>query len=194
MNRTLLLLLIFLLLSLPACKFREEKGPAGRTTEWSHYDPLQYFEQQALDSLMVDLATYIGVKPEGATSQTRFDPTFRSYYSEYSKQFRMVYLHQSDEGWFYYFLLRPARHLQGSQRGVGGKFLLSNGQIDSFEEIFNTPAREEEALVDIGKTLFMELVDKGDADQFLGNRQYIEWPDDRLKYDKTSHEWRYELK
>lgn len=181
------------LLALATCRSGEKADQAEAITEMEWYKPRNYFTLQQGDSLMVELATYIGVKPGGATSQTRFEPQFRSYYAEHSKQFRMVFLHKTEEGWYYYYLLRPARDPKGNRRGVGGRFRMEEGRIEDFEEIFNTPAGDEKTLEENGSILFLEWVREGNVDKYLENRQYIEWPDERLKYHKELHEWRYDV-
>lgn len=194
MRKKQFLILVIIALTISACRFQNTKEQPVEPTGMELYDPENYFTRQEGDSLIIDLAAYIGVKPTEATSQTRFDARFRSYYSDYAKQFRMLFLHKTGQGWHYYYLLRPARDLQGNRRGVGGKFQMTDGQITAFEEIFNTPAGDEETLEEIGKVLFLELVEKGNVDAYLDNKQFIQWPDERLKYHKELHEWRYEVK
>ncbi len=141
--------------------------------------------------LLVDLVTFIGRKPPTATSETRFDPEFRDYYTLYAKEFEIVYYHTKDDSLHLFYLIRPARSPLGNRRGVGGMFRLDNGQISGFEELFNTPVMEEDRLRDIGRELFEEMLRTGNADRFIGNKEYIEWPDERLRYDKEKFEWRY---
>ncbi len=157
------------------------------------YKPDLYFEPAETDSLLTHMATYIGLKPKAAASQTRFDADFRPYYIEYSKQFKLVYFHIDPNGDHFYYLLRPARHLDSNKRGVGGKYRMENDGITKFEEIFNTPVFDEETLKSIGATLFLEMIENGNVDQYFGNRLYIEWPDHRLRYHKGLHEWRYDV-
>lgn len=193
MNRKLLVILVISVLVLSACRSGKKAEQPLAPIGMEQYAPGKYFSPQEGDSLMVDLVTYIGVKPGGATSQTRFEPRFRTYYTQQAKQFKMLFLHKSEEALYYYYLLRPARDLKGDRRGVGGRFRMEDGRIECFEELFNTPAGDEESLGHIGESLFPELVKEGNADRFLGNNQYIEWPDERLKYDKELHEWRYDV-
>jgi hypothetical protein len=41
--------------------------------------------------------------------------------------------------------------------------------------------------------LFLEMIKSGNVDKYSGNIEYIEWPDDRLKYDRIRNEWRYDV-
>ena len=152
-----------------------------------------YFTSAQIDTLLTDMVAYIGVKPRTANSQTRFDPEFRQYYIQYANQFKMVYFFVNEEGDYYYYLIRPARSAAGNTRGVGGIFRLENEKINDFEEIFNTPVFDEEILIEIGATLFFEMIETGNVDQYLGNMLFVEWPDERLKYHKGLNEWRYDV-
>jgi hypothetical protein len=143
------------------------------------------------EGLLVDMVTYIGRKPPLATSETRFDPEFREYYTTYAKEFEVVYYHIREDGTHLFYLIRPARSLHGNRRGVGGMFRLEHAQINGFEELFNTPVMEEKRLREIGQELFEEMRQAGNVNRFLENRDYIEWPDERLRYDKEKFEWRY---
>ena len=68
---------------------------------------------------------------------------------------------------------------------------MEDGQITGFQELFNTPVMIEEELEEIGWKLFRSMVENGHVDDFFGNDQFIEWPDERLKYNKELFEWRY---
>jgi hypothetical protein len=151
-----------------------------------------FFSTHQIDTLLTDMVTYIGVKPKTATSQNRFDPEFRQYYIQYAAQFKMVYFFINEEGEHYFYLIRPARSVGGNLRGAGGRFKMENEKIYDFEEVFNTPVFGEDRLIETGAVLFLDMINTGNVDQYLGNRQFIEWPDDRLKYHKGLNEWRYD--
>jgi len=185
-------LIIFFLLSMAAinaCNLfhLKEKG------SMQQYRIEKYFSADQTDTLLTDMVTFIGVKPRTATNQTRFEPEFRPYYIQYSSQFKMVFLFVNEEGDHYYYLIRPARSTMGNTRGVGGRFRFENEKITDFEEIFNTPVFAEERLIEIGETLFLEMIETGIVDKYLGNMLFIEWPDERLKYHKGLNEWRYDV-
>lgn len=158
------------------------------------YDIASYFSKEQSDSLLVDVVTFIGRKPEGSDWQTKYDPVYRNYYIRLSAGFSFEYYYISPAGVHYFYMIRPARHKDGNRRGVGGMYRIgSDGTIVDFEEVFNTPVKSEAELREIGKILFSELVKTGNVERFSENRNYIEWPDDRLKYDKVKKEWRYDV-
>jgi hypothetical protein len=161
--------------------------------EKSAYDFKRYFTQQQRDTLMVDMVTLIGKKPKTADYQTRLEPRFREYYTNLAAAFAMKHFHIEDDT-CYFFMIRPARSVRGNNRGVGGKFTMNQDmKIEYFEETFNTPIHQPEELERIGWRLFRELITHKSIEGLRWNFDYIEWPDDRLKYDLEKREWRYDV-
>ena len=158
------------------------------------YSPENYYSADVIDSLMVDIVTYIGKKPKNADHITKYDPEYRNFYTEMSRDFNMRKLFIAEDGTHYFYIIRPARHPLGNRRAIGGRFLLDEYfQIRDFEEIFVTRVSDEENLNATGIQLFNELVRYGDTGSYLFNREIIEWPDDRCKYDNEKKEWRYDV-
>jgi hypothetical protein len=58
-----------------------------------------------------------------------------------------------------------------------------------FEEIVNTPHLKDALVKERGAFLFKELIKKGNLDKYLGMKDYIEWPDSMLVYDRNINEW-----
>lgn len=153
-----------------------------------------YFDQQTQDSLLVNIVTYIGKKPRLADYQTRHNTDHRNFYIQQAKQFRFQYYHVSDDSVHYYYLIRPARSTRGNLRGAGGKFKTRDHiEIYDLVELFITPVLGEEELFAKGEVLFMEMIRSGNPDKYISDKNYIEWPDERLRYDRTRNEWRYDV-
>jgi hypothetical protein len=166
----------------------------GCRTE-NKYTISSYHDQDTIDTLLVNLVTFVGVKPKAANWETRLLPEHRSYYINQAKQFSFDRYFVSPEGLHYFFMVRPARHPKGNQRGVGGKFRLTEDmQITELEELFNTPVMPNEEIILKGRKIFNEMITNGNIEKYLNDKDYIEWPDERLKYDKVKNEWRYDLK
>jgi hypothetical protein len=174
---------IIFLLSFAGCQINKQE-----------YSIDNYYQDDKKDSLLVDIVTYIGYKPRQTDHQTRHNPEYREFYIEQSARYNIQYYYISDDSIHYYYLIRPARSPRGNQRGTGGRFKISGqSEIYEFEEIFNTPVLPEEELIDKGKILFLEMINSGNIAKYSGNIEYIEWPDDRLKYDRLRNEWRYDV-
>lgn len=156
------------------------------------YDVEQYFPGNQKDTLLTNMVTFIYRRPSRATQATRTNPEFRAYYVRSAPLFEYVYHHRTEDGVHYYYLIRPARSLEGDKRGVGGRFTTNEDlELVTFEEIFNTTIMDEDHLRTYGLQLFEEMVTEGNVNRFLPDQNIIEWPDHRLKYNKERREWRY---
>ncbi len=158
------------------------------------YSFSKHFTTQHRDTLFVDMVTLIGKKPKTADFITRHETRHRKYYINLSGQFEMTHFHITNDDTAYFYMIRPARSVKGTTRGVGGKFTLNEqGKPDYFEEVFNTPVKDREELLKTGCTLFLEMLLTGNVNAYLWNKDIIEWPDERLKYDTEKQEWRYDV-
>ncbi|CAN5205983.1 hypothetical protein BH23BAC1_BH23BAC1_07990 [soil metagenome] len=150
------------------------------------------FSQEERDTIMADIVTYIYIKPKTANWQTRHESRFRSYYVNKISLFEMDQYYYSGDSIHYFFMIRPARSPKGNKRGVGGKFKMNEEmKISEFEELFNTPVMAEDSIKLVGNTLFQEMIKSGNVDYYLQNSSLIEWPDERLKYNKAINDWDY---
>jgi len=154
-----------------------------------------YFEKSTRDTLLTDMVTFIGPKPRTANYLSRLETQHRGFYIQQTQGFSIEFFYKSAADTFYFYMIRPARSPKGNTRGVGGKFTLNpeNYSIEHFEEIFNTPIYDRDELKVIGCDLFQELKETGNIERYIFNSDLIEWPDDRLKYDKVRREWRYDV-
>jgi hypothetical protein len=152
-----------------------------------------FTNEKELDSLKADLITYVGLPPKRIGGLARFQPRYRKHYVSFLPKYALDRYFVSADSTHYFFMLRPARSAKGDvQRGVGGKFKLNErGRIVAFEEIYNTPVLEEDEIREKGRALFREMVKTGTIKKYANDRSYVEWPDERLRYDPHTFEWRY---
>ncbi|MBX2968791.1 MAG: hypothetical protein KF803_05435 [Cyclobacteriaceae bacterium] len=149
-----------------------------------------YYSSTERDSLLTDIITYIYVQPQQATWQSRFDQQFRKYYVSQLSKFNFEKYWVADDGWHYYYIIRPARSAQGTIRGVGGRLKLDeNKSISEFEEIFNTPVGDLPELRTKGNELFKWMIKHGHINEYVNNPDFVEWPNEQTYYDTVRHEW-----
>lgn len=153
----------------------------------------KYYSDTERDTLLTNIITYIYTKPTYATNATRFQSQFRKYYVQSLPKFSLENYFIALDSTHYFFLIRPVGNTLKYRRGVLGKFKLKNADGSlmptDFEEIVNTPHLEEALVKERGAFLFKELIKTGNLDKYLGMKDYIEWPDARLVYDKKINEW-----
>lgn len=149
-----------------------------------------YFTDSQKDTLLTNIITYVFEPATYATQTTKFQPQFRAFYVKSLPNFKIENYYQAQDGWNYFFLIRPVGASE-FRRGVIGRFKLKEGSLkpESFEEIINTPHLREELVKERGGFLFRELIKNGNIDKYMPMKQYIEWPDEHLQYNKVTHEW-----
>lgn len=154
----------------------------------------RHIPKEEQDTLIVNIVTLMGVKPRNTNYITRHEPQYRNFYIQQARNY-YIYRYFIDEYEMHYFyMIRPARHPLGNRRAIGGKYLLGEDlELLNYQEVFVTQVLEEDYLREIADDLFIALIE-GNIEEYLGNRLIIEWPDDRLKYDKEKQEWRYDVK
>ena len=155
--------------------------------------PAYYFNQQQQDSLLVNMISYVAENATYASDSTRFKPEFRAYYAKQLPKFSLVNLTKDPSGTYYYFLVRPVGNLKMYRRGVVGSFTLDSASLmpKNFKEIINTPHLSEELVLERGSFLFRELVKKGNINEYMVMRDYVEWPDSTLSYNSHTNRWVY---
>ncbi len=157
------------------------------------YEPARYLNQAEQDSLMNRLVAYIGVKPKHADYLNRHDMVHRPFYRKQAERFSFHKLLESTDGRIFFYVIRPARHPVYEKRAIGGWFIPDEAnQILDVEETFATFAMKEQELKDHSDILF-ELLLKGEALSNATHPLLIEWPDNRCRYDRARHEWRYDV-
>lgn len=156
----------------------------------------KYYNDTERDTLLTNIITYIYTKPTYASNATRFQAQFRKYYVQSLPKFSLENYFIAPDSTHYFFLIRPVGNTIKYRRGVLGKFRLQQATVATgslmptdFEEIVNTPHLEEALVKERGAFLFKELIKTGNLDKYLGMKDYIEWPDSMLVYDKNINEW-----
>jgi len=150
-----------------------------------------YFSKSQQDTLLPNIVTYLYLPAPEATNKTKFQPQFRAFYAKNTPNFKVQKYYQAENGWNYFFLIRPVGSSSQFKRGVLGKFKLAPKSLmpSEFEEVANTPHLAEEVAKERGNYLFQELIKNGNLDKQIPMRQYIEWPDAHLAYDKKTNQW-----
>lgn len=180
----------------PGSATSDHDMPAAQATKTEsaldRYAVEAYFPGTAKDSLLVDMITFIHKRPNAAINRDRALPEFRTYYIEELPRYSYAYHRMTPDSTHWFYILRPARSVDGTLRGVGGHFRRTrDGTLVEFEEIFNTKVLPREVLLEQGLILFEQMVEQGNVENFPERDRWVEWPDERLKYDPTKHEWRY---
>lgn len=143
------------------------------------------------DSLLTNIVTYLNTLAPKATSETKFEPQFRDFYAKNTSKFTLEDLQRMPDEWHYFSVIRPVAGGSLFKRGVLGKFKLKENSLmpTEFQEVANTPHLKEGIVQERSQYLFQELVKNGNLDKQIPMKQYIEWPDEHLNYDKKTNQW-----
>jgi hypothetical protein len=166
----------------------------GCNTGKQKHDIGSFYKKQVQDTLMTNIITYIYKVPRGADPKRKHDLEYRQLYVNQIDLFKFVKYHiDTEDSTHYFYLIRPARNEKGFKRGVLGKYKIDGSyNLLDFEEIANTPMIPEEEILENGEYLWKDLIHLGNVDRYFLNKKYIEFPDERARYDKNTNQWTYE--
>ena len=145
------------------------------------------------DKVMTAVIRYLAKPPEGYEAE-RFDKKHDAYYMEVAGRFKIVNYYIDSEGVNYFLISRPAPSLMEKRVATGGRAKFDKDyNLIEYEEVFRTWKMKEEELDKKGLFLF-DLMVKGQSLEPYQipntKEEYIEFPDERTYYDKTSRSWK----
>lgn len=154
-------------------------------------EPSRNFTADQQQVLLQQMVTYMYKLPSNATVHNRFMPQFNSYYKKSTSLFSWDSYHAESDTSGYFLVIRPVGNDPKTKRSVGGymSFDPKTMKIITFREEFNSPRLVPEEASVRGRFVLRELIEKGHIDHLVSMKHYIEWPDERLQYDKKAHQW-----
>jgi len=160
---------------------------AGCSTK-ENYTVTSYYPGSEKDSITASIINYIFIAPPYVSMKDRFKPEHRSFYVEQSAKFELEKYFVAPNGTHFLYITRQAARI-GEKRGVGGHFKLKDHyQLSDFREVYVTPELPEADVKNRCAFLFDEMV-KGNIEQYLKMKDYVQWPNELSFYDTVSYEW-----
>lgn len=164
------------------------------STSADKYNPERNLTPQELDANLWRMIRYLGKSPEGLTPPERFYAAYDTHYRE------QMMLHRIDawykEGSTHYFLVsRIAPSITEKRVATGGKVIFNDkGAIQEYEEVFRTWKMVPDTLKKRSLFLFDKMV-KGEnlksyETRFSKGVEFIEFPDEKVFYDKKERAWK----
>jgi hypothetical protein len=162
---------------------------ACRSTDEFSVD--HYYTNTERDTLLTGIVQYVDYVARGATIENRLEPRFRALYATRLPKYAIDRYFIAPDSTHYFFVTRPGGQNPLYKRGVGGKLRVdAKGRITEFEELYNTPRLKDfDELKKRGRYIFGEMVKRGNVDDLVQMKLYIEWPDSMLVYDRKQHWW-----
>lgn len=157
------------------------------------YDPGLSLSPQEKDELMVKIIRYVAKAPENVGPDEKFKPEYNDYYRErISQTFLERYF---VDGSVHYFLVsQPAPSLTEKRHATGGRFEIDqDGSLKEYEEVFRSWKMVPDTLRERSYFLFEIMVMGESLEPYYSKStsdQYIEFPDVKTYYDKSSRSWK----
>ncbi len=158
------------------------------------YQPDTYMDPIEQDKLLNSIIRYVGKLPPKAADSAKFDPRYDGYYQELVSKHRLTHYYVLENGEAFFMLRRPAPSLQKKFVAIGGRMKFNDADsLIEYEEVFRTWRLVPDTLARRSALLFDKMIKGESLEPFLTKNspdEYIEFPDDRTFFDKTSRTWR----
>jgi hypothetical protein len=161
-----------------------------------NFEPSQHLSMEQLDSVKRNILPYLAKLPKRATHDTKFNPSYGTYYDGLMEQFQWRAIWPGGDGSYYFLIDRPAPSLYQKRIAIAGKLSFSpdSYEITTYEEAFWTFKMKEEELAKKATMLFDLYVDGQSLEAYLpmkSEEEYIEFPDALNRFDVESRRWRF---
>lgn len=144
--------------------------------------------------ILQELAPYVIKKPDAFTYKERFEIKNRAFYQNFIELTRaeLKYYHQNDSAHFFFFSYRDLTSLKEDYRGLGGYFKTNGSDSIVFVNLlYHTPRFTKEEMEKKGKVLFESMIKKGEVNRYLGNKGYVDTPNEDFYYNAKTNRWDY---
>jgi len=144
-------------------------------------------------TIILSIIRYMGHLPKKGSHLNKFDSQFDEYYSKLALDYTLEAYH-ADSEYEYILTSRVAPSLKIKKIAIGIKLKRDkNGQILFYEEVFRTWKFVEEEMIEKGQMLFVKMIQGKDLSPYYpqnsGKEEYIEFPDERVKFDIKERRW-----
>ncbi|MDO5614723.1 MAG: hypothetical protein Q4G16_00910 [Cruoricaptor ignavus] len=158
------------------------------------YNPKKTLSKNQINTLKSDLVRYYAHLAKKSNHQDKFDSKYNSHYDNEVKKYDLLYYYKNPENNYEYFALtRIAPSFNIKKVAIVGKYHKQGNEITDYEEKFRTWKMSPEELETKTKEMFQTYINNGDLSKYeTKNSQpefWIEFPDDKTKYDKEKRQW-----
>ncbi|MBC7449897.1 MAG: hypothetical protein H7259_00255 [Cytophagales bacterium] len=158
------------------------------------YDPLKIVTDSQLDSILQDIIVYTDEHtPDSINATNRFEYKNKPFFTGLRTNYSFKYLSKGLDGSYSYFISKKARGTDDMFVGMAGKVILSpQYHIINLEESFRMWRMTKAELDKKGIQVYKDFVEGKSLEQYMNveEKQYIEFPNDHVAYDKIKHEWK----
>lgn len=157
-------------------------------------DAKKELSKSEYDVLLEQLAPYVIKKPDAFTYENRFDVANKPFYRNFIEltKAELTYYQKKDTATFFTFTYRDLTSLKEHYRVLGGYYTLNeNDSIVFVNLLYYTLRFTPEETHQKGKVLFESMIEKGNVSRFLGNKGFIDTPNEDFYYNAKLNRWDY---
>lgn len=158
------------------------------------YDAKKNLSENEYHQTLAKVAPYVIGKSDEFSYEARFLPENKAFYDNFISLTggELVYFKERDSASLFYFQYRDLTSLYEHYRGLGGYFRHDeNGEISFLNILYHTPRLTKTEISERAKLLFEQMLQKGNVNTFLGNKQFIQTPNDDFYYNTSLNRWDY---
>jgi hypothetical protein len=158
------------------------------------YNPKENLSVTGYQERLAQIAPYVIGKSDEFSYEERFLPSNKPFYDNFISlaKAELVYFKERDTASLFYFQYRDLTSLYEHYRGLGGYFRQDdNGKITFMNVLYHTPRLTAAEITERRKLLFEQMLKKGNVNTFLGNKQFIQTPNDDFYYNTKLNRWDY---
>lgn len=146
------------------------------------------------DLYMKSIAPFSIKKPDQMAYADRTNPANRAFYELAIKETKasIEFFVEQDTAKFFFYRYKDLSSLYEHYRGLGGYFRVNDKDSLVFINfLYHTPRLTAEEMKQKGPELFREMIETGNVNKYLGNREYIHTPNADFYYDTKRNRWDY---
>jgi hypothetical protein len=153
--------------------------------------PEAYFSKSELDTLLVDIAPYVNKNQKKFSFEEKFSAKSRPYYAALAKSqsAAIKYVFPTDSVYYFLTVQKDLTSLFEHYKAIGGYFKMDEHGQKDFNFLFYSPRFTKEEIDTKATELFQEMTESGSLNKYLGNRDYIQWPNEDVFYDAALRTW-----
>ena len=158
------------------------------------YEAKKNLSENEYKQTLNKVAPYVVGKSDEFTYEARFLPENKPFYDNFITLTgsELIYFKARDTASLFYFQYRDLTSLYEHYRGLGGYYRQDeNGKITFLNILYHTPRLTKTEIGERGKLLFEQMLKKGNVGVYLGNKQFIQTPNDDFYYDTKLNRWDY---
>jgi len=160
----------------------------------SSMEARKMLNQSEHDALLDKLAPYVVKKPDAFAYENRFDVANKPFYRNFIEltKAELTYYKKADTGTFFSFTYRDLTSLKEHYRALGGYYRMNEtDSIIFLNLLYHTPRFTAQEMLQKDKMLFESMIEKGNVDRFLGNKNFIDTPNKDFHYNTKLNRWEY---